>query len=193
MDEPSRVLVRRAKADDPAAFAALMQRYGERLRRALRRMVNDPALRRQMDSEDALQDAILAAWRGLDKFEDRGEGSFLAWFLSTARNEVLARSRRMRTEKRDVARVRDLADVADPVATDASPSEVAGGRELEARLLACLDQMPEREREVIWLRRYLEADTAEIQVEMGLPSAGAVRALLSRAQVRLAELLDGAG
>ena len=40
------------------------------------------------------------------------------------------------------------------------------------------------------LRRYLELDTDEICAEMGLPTEGAVRALLSRAQARLSGLLS---
>ena len=49
---------------------------------------------------------------------------------------------------------------------------------------------PHREREIIVLKRYLELDTDEICAEMGLPTEGAVRALLSRAQARLSGLLS---
>ena len=54
----------------------------------------------------------------------------------------------------------------------------------------CLERLGEREREVIILRRYLDLSADEIQVEMKLPSPGAARALLSRAQAQLAAHLD---
>lgn len=54
----------------------------------------------------------------------------------------------------------------------------------------CLLRMPDPERQVILLRRYLGAEFGEIQDELELPSPGAARALLSRAQTRLAQLLD---
>lgn len=57
------------------------------------------------------------------------------------------------------------------------------------RVRAALQRLPDREREVIMLRRYLELENEEICNELGLPSAGAVRALLSRAQARLSEML----
>ena len=47
----------------------------------------------------------------------------------------------------------------------------------------------EKERDVIFLRRYLGLSTEEIRAELGLPTEGSVRALLSRAQARLASRL----
>jgi DNA-directed RNA polymerase specialized sigma24 family protein len=58
------------------------------------------------------------------------------------------------------------------------------------RIRIALQQLPDREREIIVLKRYLELDTNEICAEMGLATEGAVRALLSRAQARLAGLLS---
>jgi RNA polymerase sigma factor (sigma-70 family) len=57
------------------------------------------------------------------------------------------------------------------------------------RVREALQRLPDREREVIMLRRYMELDNEEICNELGLPTAGAVRALLSRAQARLSEML----
>ena len=45
------------------------------------------------------------------------------------------------------------------------------------------------ETQIIILRRYLDLSMKEIREELELPSAGATRMLLSRAQVHLAELL----
>ena len=73
---------------------------------------------------------------------------------------------------------------------DATASQVHDEAELAERIREALQQLPDREREIIVLRRYMELDTAEICAEMGLPTEGSVRALLSRAQARLAGLLS---
>ena len=62
-------------------------------------------------------------------------------------------------------------------------------RKIRAGSLLDRGSLTLREREIIILRRYLELDMNEIRGELGLPSAGATRMLLSRAQVRLADLL----
>jgi RNA polymerase sigma factor (sigma-70 family) len=69
-------------------------------------------------------------------------------------------------------------------------SQVHDEQELSERIRAALQQLPDREREIIVLKRYLELDSDEICAELGLPSEGAVRALLSRAQARLSGLLS---
>jgi RNA polymerase sigma-70 factor (ECF subfamily) len=186
----SHILVARAQRRDSAAIAILFERYRDKLRLALRRRLGDQYRRALLDSEDAVQDGILAALGSLDQFEYRGSGSFLAWVLRVAEREVLQRVRAQQAQMRDRTRQVDLAEADDPTDRHASPSEIAAAHETEARIQQCLEQLGEREREVIVLRRYLDLDADEIRVEMKLPSPGAARALLSRAQARLALLLD---
>ncbi len=178
----SHVLVQRARQRDSAAIAALFDRYRDKLRLALRRKLGDNYRRALLDSEDAVQDGILAAISSLGQFEYRGSGSFLAWVLRVAEREVLQRVRAQQALMRDRRHQVNIEDVGDPVADIDSPSQVAQGHEIE--------QLGEREREVIVLRRYLALDANEIHVEMKLPSPGAARALLSRAQTQLAAMLD---
>lgn len=191
VDDPTRILIERAQARDAAATEELFARYRERLRGALRRLVRG-RYAAFADSEDAVQDAILKALSNLERFEYRGEGSFLAWLLRCAENEVLMRLRALSARKRDAQRLQGLGESqgAEPAGVLPSPSQVAGANELEERVRLALDALPEREREVILLRRYLCLENEEIRVELGLPTEGSVRALLSRAQVRLARLLE---
>lgn len=186
----SHVLVRRAQERDSAAISILFDRYRDRLRRALRRKLGANYRRGLLDSEDAVQDGILAALSNLHQFEYQGSGSFLAWVLRVAEREVLQRIRSQNAQMRDRSREVDLDAADDTPAGLPTPSQVATGRETEESIQACLEQLDPREREVIILRRYLELDAAEIQVEMKLPTPGAARALLSRAQARLAARLD---
>ena len=189
MDEPTRILVERARDGDLSAAGGLFERYRTRLRRALGRMVAPAATTLSLDTEDVLQDATLAALHGIGRFEYRGEGSFLAWLLQTAKRELLHRVRAAHAQKRRGNRV-SWSVAGEPQSPDASPSQLAIRGELEVRVQAAIERLPERERSALLLARYLDASTAEMQAELGLPTPGAARALLSRAQARLMRLLD---
>jgi RNA polymerase sigma-70 factor (ECF subfamily) len=191
VDDDTRTLIIRAQADDASALEELFRRYRERLRSALRRLLGERYRRTIADSEDAVQDAILAALRGLSDFEYRGEGSFLAWLLKRAEYEIRQRVRAMAAQKRAGRGDRPFPDTLLPARPAAgTPSEIASARELEEQIALAIDRLPARERDVIILRRYLGLDLEEIRAELDLPTPGAVRALLSRAQARLAALLS---
>lgn len=191
LDDNTRNLVNRALEQDRDAIDLLFERYRDRLRAALRKLIGPKYRVLMADSEDATQDAILSALRRLHQFEYRGEGSFLAWLLKGAEYEIIRRIRALETKKRSAGGVVGIDDAAEMVpARDATPSQVHDETELAERIREAMQQLPDREREIIVLRRYLELDTAEICAEMGLPTEGAVRALLSRAQARLAGLLS---
>lgn len=193
LDDNTRNLVSRALEQDRDAIDLLFQRYRDRLRNALRKLIGPKYRLLLADSEDATHDAILSALKRLHQFEYRGEGSFLAWLLKGAEYEIVRRIRAMETKKRTA--IGGLVGIDEQVenlipAKEATPSQVHDETELAERIRVALQQLPDREREIIVLRRYLELDTDEICAEMGLPTEGAVRALLSRAQARLSGLLS---
>jgi RNA polymerase sigma factor (sigma-70 family) len=193
LDDNTRHLVSRALEQDRDAIDLLFQRYRDRLRSALRKLIGPKYRLLLADSEDATHDAILSALRRLHQFEYRGEGSFLAWLLKGAEYEIVRRIRAVETRKRSapggiVGFDEQLEQAV--VTKDATPSQLHDETELSERIRQALQQLPDREREIIVLRRYLELDTDEICAEMGLPTEGAVRALLSRAQARLSGLLS---
>lgn len=193
LDDNTRNLVSRALEQDRDAIDLLFQRYRDRLRSALRKLIGPKYRLLLADSEDATHDAILSALKRLHQFEYRGEGSFLAWLLKGAEYEIIRRIRAVETKKRSahgglIGIDDDVNDLV--VAKDATPSQLHDETELAERIRTALQELPDREREIIVLRRYLELDTDEICAEMGLPTEGAVRALLSRAQARLAGLLS---
>ena len=193
LDDNTRNLVSRALEQDRDAIDLLFQRYRDRLRSALRKLIGPKYRLLLADSEDATHDAILSALRRLHQFEYRGEGSFLAWLLKSAEYEIVRRIRAIETKKRGAhgGLIGLDEDVEQLVAgKDATPSQQHDETELAERIRTALQELPDREREIIVLRRYLELDTNEICAEMGLPTEGAVRALLSRAQARLSGLLS---
>ena len=192
LDDNTRNLVSRALEQDRAAIDLLFQRYRDRLRGALRKLIGPKYRLLLADSEDATHDAILSALRRLHQFEYRGDGSFLAWLLKGAEYEIVRRIRAIETQKRGGHGglvPLDADGELQVAAKDATPSQLHDESELAERIRNALQQLPDREREIIVLRRYLELDTDEICAELGLPTEGAVRALLSRAQARLSGLL----
>lgn len=196
LDDNTKSLVARALDQDREAIELLFQRYRDRLRAALRKLIGPRYRALLADSEDATHDAILSALRRLHDFEYRGDGSFLAWLLKGAEYEILRRVRALETRKRTASGAVIGIDehVEQQLASrDATPSQHQDEQELAERIRAALQHLPDREREIIVLRRYLELDTDEICAEMGLPTEGAVRALLSRAQARLSGLLARTG
>ena len=72
LDDNTRNLVNRALEQDRDAIDLLFQRYRDRLRTALRKLIGPKYRVLMADSEDATHDAILSALRRLHQFEYRG-------------------------------------------------------------------------------------------------------------------------
>ena len=85
--------------DGDALQALLLGRYRRLLLAIARDLPADVAQR--TSAEDVLQDTFLAAFRGIAKFEEAGEGSFDRWLYSIAGNSVRDAIKRHRAAKRD--------------------------------------------------------------------------------------------
>ncbi|MDE3131346.1 MAG: RNA polymerase subunit sigma-70, partial [Acidobacteriota bacterium] len=188
------LLLDRARAGDEQAFAELTEPFRRELHVHCYRILGS-----LHDAEDALQETLLAAWRGLDGYERRA--SLRTWLYRIATNRCLnslrATARRIPTEP-------EFGDVQVPAATreteivwlepypdvlledlpDAAPGPEARYESREALALAFvtgLQRLPPRQRAVLVLRDVLGYPAAETAVILGV-SEIAVNSALQRAR-----------
>jgi RNA polymerase sigma-70 factor (TIGR02960 family) len=100
-------LISRARAGDGEAFRELTEPYRRELQVHCYRMLGS-----LQDAEDALQDALLAAWQGLGGFE--GRASLRTWLYRIATNRCL---NARRSASRRPARAWDMPEVEPPEPT----------------------------------------------------------------------------
>ena len=138
------------------------------------------------ESDDVVQEAFVKAFRHLSRF--RAGEPFGPWLLRIVANETrnLSRSRRRR------------AALAVRLGTTESAGPAAGGpiddvlaAERRARLLAVVNTLPGRERQVVVCRYFLDLSEAETAQVLGWP-LGSVKSRTSRALNRLRGLLVSA-
>jgi RNA polymerase sigma-70 factor (ECF subfamily) len=163
--------------DDPAALAALFDRYGDRIHNHCFRHLADWA-----EAEDATSAVFLEVWRHRRRVRLH-DGSALPWLYGVATNVCRNAGRSRRRYLRAMARLPGPApvpDLADQV-TDRLGSE--------ARMRAVLERvrvLPAREREVLALVVWAGLSYEQAAAALGVP-VGTVRSRLSRARARLTE------
>ncbi|WP_245674255.1 sigma-70 family RNA polymerase sigma factor [Actinoplanes rectilineatus] len=163
------------------------------------------------EAEDAVQDTMVRAWRGLDRFE--GRSAVRSWLYRIATNvclDMLAGAQRR-------VRPMDLGPAGSGAATHpgepgpeaiwvgpvpdtrvaragGDPAEVVAGREtIRLAFVAALQHLPPRQRAVLILREVLAFSAQETAVLLGATVAG-VNSALQRARATLAAAADtGAG
>jgi RNA polymerase sigma-70 factor, ECF subfamily len=168
----------RQRAED-AALAALVDQYAGALYR-----VAFSVLRNQADAEDAVQEAFVRVLRHRDTLGEVRDHR--VWLIRIVWNIVLDRKRRAKTrpETDDVA---DLARVL-PM-KGLSAEEHAAAAQHHAHVLACVDQLPAKERQVMMLSAFEELSSVEIASVLEI-SESSVRSRLFRARNLMAGLLD---
>lgn len=181
-------LLARLRAGDEAAFETLVRRYGGPLLAAARRLLNH-----EEDAQDALQEALLSAFRAIATFA--GEARLSTWLHRIVVNAALMKLRgRMRkeTQSLDALLPRFLEDghQAEPAVEWGRPAQAAlEQQEARAFVRQAIEQLPEPYRIVLKLRDIEEFDTQETAALLGIgPSVVKVR--LHRARQALRTLLD---
>jgi len=188
-------LVAEAQAGTEAARNELFERYRPRVVQMVSLRLGR-SLRDLADVEDLVQETLLDALRGLERFEHRSVGAFRSWLATLAVNRIRAAARLRSTRKRGDGAERRFSDVESRVLTEslvpgreAAPEDHAARAELAGRIERALLDLEERDRRVIELRRIGELSFDEIASELGLGSPGAARAQFARSLRRLGERL----
>ena len=169
--------VARARSGDLDAYGVLVARYTLRAHRAAF------LLGAGEESDDVVQEAFVKAFRHLSRF--RAGEPFGPWLLRIVANETknLSRSRRRRAA---LALRLGTAEPAGPAAD--GPVDEVLATERRARLVAVVSGLPDRERQVLACRYFLDLSEAETAQVLGWP-LGSVKSRTSRALNRLRGLL----
>ncbi|WP_189247761.1 RNA polymerase sigma factor [Streptosporangium pseudovulgare] len=169
--------IARSLDGDLAAYEVLVARYSALAHRTA------AMLGAGDEAEDVVQEAFVKAYRHLGGF--RRGAPFRPWLLRIVANEThdLTRSRGRRAEL--VARVTEL----DPPGASQSSEDTAVATDRRARLLDLVRALPERERQAVVCRYFLQLSEAETAQVLGLP-VGTVKSRTSRGLRRLREEVD---
>ena len=166
-------LVRRSAARDRSAFEALVTRHGGALLRFAARTCGSGS-----DAADALQEALLDAWRGAATF--RGDASARTWLYQI----VLHACRRSARRRSGEPASHDPLEEAASLPAEDAPEERVGARQVGAAIERALAGMPADFREVLLLRDVegLSGEEAAAALDLEL---GAMKSRLHRARLEL--------
>jgi RNA polymerase sigma-70 factor (ECF subfamily) len=169
--------VRAARDGDRDAFAVLVARYQEVAFRTAYLVVRDAA-----EAEDVTQEAFVRAYQNLSRYDT--SHPFRPWLLrivtNLALNQVRSRARRQGLLAR-FGRLR----------TDDQPAPEGDllVDEERALLWQAVNELPENDRLVLYLRYFLELPEREIAVALGT-APGTVKSRLHRSSARLRDIID---
>jgi len=179
----------------PGAAEQQLEQHRPELTAYCYRMLGSP-----FEAEDAVQETLLRAWRGLDRFE--GRAALRSWLYRIATNVCFdmlnARERRARPMDLGPARepvesnLNALPEVtwiepvpATALAAESDPAEVAVAHEtIRLAFVAALQHLPPRQRAVLILCEVLRWKASEV-AELLETSVASVNSALQRARATL--------
>jgi RNA polymerase sigma factor (sigma-70 family) len=165
-------LIAMARAGNPGAFEAIVDRYQGRLLGFCRQMLGSTE-----DAEDVLQEVFVNAYRAM--LADEREINLRPWLYRIARNRCLNHLRKPTADSQESM---DMV----PAVEASSTAEKVHNREEFRQLLTDVGKLPETQRSALLLREMDAMSYEEIAqaMETSVPS---VKSLLVRARISLAE------
>ncbi|SFX62233.1 RNA polymerase sigma factor RpoE [Marinospirillum alkaliphilum] len=188
--ETDQRLVERVQKGDKRAFDLLVKKYQHKIIALVGRYVQD-----HHEMQDVAQEAFIKAYRALGSF--RAESAFYTWMyriaINTAKNHLVSRGRRPPGSDVDVDDAENLG-VSSLLKDSDSPEANLMRDQLEERIFATIDRLPDDLKAAISLREFEGLSYEEIAEVMQCP-VGTVRSRIFRAREAIdkaiAPLLDG--
>ena len=179
-------LVEQARRGNEASFNALFRLYENRLVRQAILLCGD-----ETSARDIAQDTMFEAWKSVARYN--GECRFFTWMCGI----LIHCHRRTLRRKRPtpfswlLGLDRDRAEDVLKVSTDSAstPADAAQEQERARVLRQCLGRLPEKQRQVVYLRFYVDDSLDGIAAALGC-SVGTVKSRLFHAMDRLTRMND---
>jgi RNA polymerase sigma factor (sigma-70 family) len=165
-------LIAMARAGNPGAFEAIVDRYQGRLLGFCRQMLGSTE-----DAEDVLQEVFVNAYKAM--LADEREINLRPWLYRIARNRCL---NYLRKPKADAQESMDMV----PEVEAASTAERVHNREEFRQILSDVNKLPETQRAALLLREMDALSYEEIAAAMDT-TVPSVKSLLVRARISLTE------
>jgi RNA polymerase sigma-70 factor (ECF subfamily) len=191
-DSQTNVLLARAATGDASAGESLLLRHQERLRKMIAVRL-DRRLAGRLDPSDVLQEVFAEAARELPAYAQRQPVPFYPWLRQIAWERLVKlHQRHLFAAKRAASRETALPPTDESVVLLAdrlvdpgtSPSIRVVRAEMRDRVRAALEQLPDRDREVLVMRYLEQLSMAEIAAVVG-STEGAIKVRHLRAIERL--------
>jgi len=184
------ILVAGLRSGDQHAFEEMVRRFGGRLLATARRY-----LRSEADACDALQDALLCAFKSIDTF--KGDSQLSTWLHRIVVNCALMHLRAKRNcAEADGGEIDDLLPRFDTTGnwiderSHSAPAHVLfEASETRAMVRQCIDLLPDNYRIVLILRDIEELATDEVALLLDVTPSN-VKVRLHRARQALKALLE---
>jgi RNA polymerase sigma-70 factor (ECF subfamily) len=170
-------LVEQVQKGNKNAFNLLVIRHQNKVMHIVARYVKNSG-----DVADVTQEAFIKAYRALPNF--RGESAFYTWLyriaVNSAKNYLTSQGRKPPASDVDASEA-DFYDGSDALKENNSPECALLSEELQQKLFAAIDALPEDLRSAITLREIEGLSYEEIAAVMECP-VGTVRSRIFRAR-----------
>ncbi len=164
------------QAGDAAAFGHVYDRYAG-LAMALAYRI----LRERDCAEDAVQEALMAVWRGASAY-DPGRGNLSGWILSIVRHRSIDAARKRQLVRKQIMRGGSGVGMDELEAVECTSRDVEQRDEAQS-LRSAVDKLPPDQRRAIDLAYFGELTHTEIATRLDLPLGtvkGRVRLALNK-------------
>jgi RNA polymerase sigma-70 factor (ECF subfamily) len=173
-------LIARSKRGDRRAFGLLVRRYQKKVYALCFRLGGSHDV-----ADDLTQEAFIKAFQAIDSFDEKYQ--FGAWISRIASNNALNYLSRQKFQVSG-AEAETILEGRASVEKGTDPHEVLSQKEMDARYLQAVNELPIEFRVVFVMRMHEEMSYDEIAKTLKI-NAGTVMSRLHRARLKLVESL----